>query len=102
MNTPVSLVAAVGGLLIIAIMLAASPSTNATGQPARRTTIKAEHKPAEPALLTSPHERAPGATGAHRPENTTDGLASTELVKREGPRATFPGKPIPFKSAGRE
>lgn len=102
MNTPISLVAVMLGLLVIAVMLAAGPATNAIGQPSKHTAVKAEHKPATPALLTSPQERALGATGAHRPENTTDGVASTDLVKREGPRATFPGKPIKFTAAGRE
>lgn len=99
MNNTVSLVAAVAGLLVLAVMLAASPSTKATGQPTRVGVVKRETKPATPALLALPAERE---GGAHRPENTTDGLMSTELVRSQGPRPTFPGKPIPFKAAGRE
>lgn len=96
MNTTVSLVAAVGGLLILAIMLAAPWSTNATGQPARPKTTKREHKPATPALLETPAPRPPGA---HRLKNTTDGQPSTTLVQREGPRKMYPGKPIKFTAS---
>lgn len=98
MNGSVSLVAVTLGLLIVAVMLAAPWSTNATGQPAPPNAAKGEHKPAPPALLALPEERSPGA---HRPENTTDGLPSTALIEREGTRAMFPGKPIPFTAAGR-
>jgi len=94
-NSPVSLVAAVGGLFILAIMLAAPWSTRATGQPAEPRARKGTSKAAEPAILAAP---APHASGAHRQGNTSnaEAVAATDLVGREGPRKMFPGKPIKF------
>lgn len=109
MNGPISLAAVMFGLLIVAIMLAAPWSTNATGQSDRPTAVTSEHKPAAPALLAFPpeHQQLPvplptqKVGGAHRRDNAT-GLDSTELVERAGPVKTFPGQPIPFKAAGRD
>lgn len=94
MNSVTSLVAAMGGLLIVAIMLAVPWSTRATGQPLKPGNVKAETKPAQPAILaTTPRE-----PGAHR-NGRKDAVASAEIVDREGPRKMYPGKPINFTAA---